>query len=129
LRKPGDDLEESLVEGDGPDEDFVPKTTPRRWLIIFFYLWNLMIMSAMSLSFSPISVPLMYAYDVSQLEVNGCCMCFTVTSIPTNFLAVIMYAKMPSHYVLRIGAALFFVGAWFRIGAVFNDVFWPVVVG
>lgn len=71
-------------------------------------------LSAVSLSFSPISEMLADTYGVPILEVNSCAIVFTATQIPMNFVAMWMYTKMPSHWVLRIACALFIIGAWTR---------------
>ena len=58
---------------------FRAQVTSYRWLIFTFFIFDLLVLSAISLSFSPISTDLASAYNVSIITVNFCAICFTAT--------------------------------------------------
>lgn len=82
----------------------------------------------MSLSMSPQSSLLKYAYHVGTQEINMCSTIFSATYIPMTFMTMWMYQKMPSNYVIRIGCVNFIIGAWVRMIAS-DGSFWPILLG
>jgi hypothetical protein len=61
-------------------------TTWLRWPLLFFFINNIMYSGSMSLTLAPASSYISLAYNVSIVEVNMCCLIFTVTFIPMTFL-------------------------------------------
>jgi len=55
----------------------------------------------MLLTFSPIATYVSAVYDVNILWVNMCSICFSLTFIPMNFVAVKLYNTWRRHNVLR----------------------------
>lgn len=122
----------SVVSFDIPElfvrHNFEVRTTPYRWPLVFFFAFNITAISCMSLSMSPQSSLLKYAYNVSVQEVNMCSTIFSATYIPMTFVAMWLYSKAPCHYVLRLGCAFFLTGCWIRAVAE-SGVFWPILLG
>ena len=104
-------------------------TTWLRWPLLFFFINNIMYSGSMSLSLAPASSYISTAYDVSIVEVNMCCLIFTVTFIPMTFLQWWLSSKIPSHWILRLAALLLLVGSWFRSISLATNTFWPVLIG
>lgn len=95
--------------------NFVPVVTWYRWFIFAFFLLNILTLSGASLSFSPVSEQIATAFGVDVLVVNMCSIVFTITQIPMSFVAILMFNKMPTDWVLRFGSFLLCFGAWVRI--------------
>ena len=83
---------------------FVPQTTWYRWLVLAFFIVNLMVMSGESLSFSPVSVQIAQAFEVDVLYIIMCSVIFTLTSIPMSFVAIFLFNRFNSAWILKLGA-------------------------
>lgn len=89
-----------------------------------------MILGMMSMAFVPVSIQLAQAYDLkSTVPVNLCAMSFAIMSPPSDFLAVYLYGKYRTDYVLRAASLVLCIGSLFRFCAFAYDEFWPIVVG
>ena len=110
-------------------QNFEAHLTPYRWPLTFFFCFNITAISCMSLSMSPQSDLLRYAYGIGVQEVNMCSTIFSATYIPMTFTSMWLYSKIPSGMVIRIGCLIFITGCWFRSISASNGAFWPILVG
>lgn len=84
----------------------------------------------MNMAFVPVSIQMAQAYDLSStLPVNMCAMSFALMSPPSDFLAVYLYGKYRTDYVLRAASLVVCIGALIRFFAFTSDEFWPILAG
>jgi len=82
------------------------QTTWYRWVILSLYTACSLNNAIIILTFSPIATYVAKVYDVNVLWANMCAICFSLTFIPMNFVAIKMYKVWPVHYVLRVGVVI-----------------------
>jgi hypothetical protein len=117
------------VRNDSYRATFVPQVTWYRWLILALFIVNLMVMSGESLSFSPVSVQIAQAFGVDVLYIIMCSVIFTLTSIPMSFVAIFLFNRFNSAWILRLGAFFLLAGNWLRLAWKATDSFAPVLMG
>jgi MFS transporter, FLVCR family, feline leukemia virus subgroup C receptor-related protein len=122
------DTDEAFIPLQFVELDFVPRTTWRRWPLLFLFANCILFVSASSLCLSPVSLNLANAYGVPQLMVNMCGISYTATFVPMTFASMWLYKRFPNHYVQKLGCFIFVAGAWSRFLCVYYG-FWPVLMG
>jgi hypothetical protein len=94
--------------------EFVPRTSWKRWPLLFLFANCILYVSAASLCLSPVSMNLAFAYGVPQIMVNMCGISFTATFVPMTFASMWLYKNFKNHNVIRFGCFLLVAGSWVR---------------